>query len=204
MKIKVPQMLGGISAALLFLSNFLYVVNWIVNGYGQPSWDLWFWIWPITFVFEFLAIVLFVVLYKQPVLRYLAVGLFFLARIVYAIVLMSYNNDSVFYILRTVIAWPYLSSLSVSLFAGITLFLSTVLFIVSFVLTFFFNSEEKHSVAKPFENFIPPQKVVAPSIKVNAAPGKISDIELLGDLLAKGLLTQEEFDRKKKEILGFN
>jgi hypothetical protein len=57
---------------------------------------------------------------------------------------------------------------------------------------------------KPFENITPPQRVVAPSIKVNAAPGKISDIELLGDLLAKGLLTQEEFDRKKKEILGFN
>jgi len=204
LKIKVPQMLGGISAALLFLSNFLYVVNWIVNGYGQPSWDLWFWIWPITFVFEFLAIVLFVILYKQPVLRYLAVGLFFLARIIYAIVLMSYNNGTEFYILRTVIGWPYFGSLSVGLFAGITLFLSTVLFIVSFVLSFIFKSEEEQSIAKPFENFTPPQRVVAPSIKVNAAPGKISDIELLGDLLAKGLLTQEEFDRKKKEILGFN
>jgi hypothetical protein len=197
-------MLGGISAALLFLSNFLYVVNWIVNGYGQPSWDLWFWIWPITFVFEFLAIVLFVILYKQPVIRYLAVGLFFLARMIYAIVLMSYNNDSVFYLLRTVIGWPFLGSLSVSLFAGLTFFFGTVLFIVSFVLSFIFKSEEEQSIAKPFENFTPPQRVVAPSIKVNAAPGKISDIELLGDLLAKGLLTQEEFDRKKKEILGFN
>lgn len=197
-------MLGGVSAALLFLANFLYAIDWIVRGYGEPSWNFSFWIWPITFVFELLAIVLFVILYKTPVLRYLAFGLFVLARVVYSAYWTNSDNGSGLYLLRVLIGWPYLGSLELTLFAGILLFLSTVLFVVTFVMSFFSNSVEPEPFASPTGNFTTTQRVVSPSINANIAPSKISDIELLGDLLAKGLLTQEEFDRKKKEILGFN
>ena len=204
MKIKVPQMLGGVSGVLLFLANFLFVINWIDMGYGVPSWNLSFWTWPITFVFEILGILLFVILFKQPVFRYLAFGLFIMARFVYSVYWMNSNNESTFYLLRELISWPYFGSIDFFTVAKFVLFISTVLFVVTFVLSFFFNSEEPEPFASPTGNFTTTQRVVSPSINANIAPSKISDIELLGDLLAKGLLTQEEFDRKKKEILGFN
>ena len=44
----------------------------------------------------------------------------------------------------------------------------------------------------------------APQASSRGTQGNLSEIEILGDLLKKGLLTQEEFDRKKRVILGFN
>jgi hypothetical protein len=41
-------------------------------------------------------------------------------------------------------------------------------------------------------------------VQVKKAQGAYGDIEVLGDLLKKGLLTQEEFDLKKREILGLD
>jgi hypothetical protein len=41
-------------------------------------------------------------------------------------------------------------------------------------------------------------------VQVKKAQSAYADIEVLGDLLKKGLLTQEEFDLKKREILGLD
>ena len=43
-----------------------------------------------------------------------------------------------------------------------------------------------------------------PPTPVKKSQGAYGDIEVLGDLLKKGLLTQEEFDIKKREILGLD
>ena len=37
MKIKLPQMLGGIAALTFILTNFLYLVNWFVADNGDPG-----------------------------------------------------------------------------------------------------------------------------------------------------------------------
>jgi hypothetical protein len=41
-----------------------------------------------------------------------------------------------------------------------------------------------------------------PVSEIPKSNGEFTDIEKLGDLLSKGLITQEEFDKKKKQILG--
>jgi hypothetical protein len=43
-----------------------------------------------------------------------------------------------------------------------------------------------------------------PPTPAKKAQGAYGDIEVLGDLLEKGLLTQKEFDLKKREILGLD
>jgi hypothetical protein len=53
----------------------------------------------------------------------------------------------------------------------------------------------------PF-NPAPPQTRVTPKAAMGITGDAVEQVEKLGNLLAKGLLTQEEFDSKKKQILG--
>lgn len=210
-------MLGVVSVALLLLANFLFVFfDWKTDGFGRPYLFQNFWIWQLSFVFEFLAIVLFVVMYKTPILRYLAFALFCSARMLYTI----YNtaNPRYLYLLHSFLGRSYEITLErityelsnfltihfLDSIGNIALLISTMLFVAAFVLSFFFNSKEPESFAMPFEKFTAAQSVVVSPSPANTASSKISDIELLGDLLAKGLITQAEFDRKKREILGFD
>ena len=173
-------MLGSISAFLLFLANFLYAIDSIVEGYGIFRWSISFWIWPLTFIFELIAILLFVILYKNPLLRYLAFGLFVLSRLIYSVYWMNSNNESALYLLELVVGLPYFSSSKLISLAGIALFLSTLIFVASLLLSFFSSSAETESTTAPSENFNAPNKFASTSINANASPGKISDIEVLG------------------------
>jgi hypothetical protein len=48
----------------------------------------------------------------------------------------------------------------------------------------------------------PPQARIIPKTATGITGDAVEQVEKLGNLLAKGLLTQEEFDNKKKQILG--
>jgi hypothetical protein len=51
-------------------------------------------------------------------------------------------------------------------------------------------------------NFAPPPSPTIGKIESNIANDDYAQIERFGDLLNKGLITQEEFELKKKKILG--
>lgn len=187
-----------------FLSNFMFVLNWIVEKYGAPRWSLDFLTWPISFAFEMASLLIFVLMYKKSTLRFLGFGGFLLSRLAYSLYWMNQNNESFIYGIKLFINWPFWGSSGFSLFGELLGFITFITIIVAVVLSFFDTSPAtsiSHQgisiVQSPVPNF-------ATQTQSRGNQGNLSEIEVLGDLLQKGLLTQEEFDRKKREILGFN
>jgi hypothetical protein len=204
MKIKPPQILGGIAALTFIFSNFFYVVNWIVEGYGTPGWSLDFWSWPIEFVVKLVAMTVFIVVFNNHLLRYIAVGVYLFARLIYSLYWMINNEESITYFAKMFVDFPYWDSLGFAFVGQIFGFFSFVLFVIAVILSFI-NLSQSGTSAPGYSGNIPaPMSTNIPPAKPKQAQGVYGDIEVLGDLLAKGLITQREFDLKKREILGLD
>jgi len=200
----MPQLVAGISAIALFISNFLFAANWIFEGYGAPPMNLWFWIWPISFVLEFVSLIIFIFLYKNNLPRYLAVGGFVVARLIYSIYLTYYNELSIWGTIKVFINWPEFGRLDLDGFAANIEFLSFIIFIVAVVLSLI-NMTQIQTPMVGAPGIVPPATNSYPRPAQTPKPqNRYAEIEVLGDLLAKGLLTQDEFDQKKREILGLD
>jgi len=203
MKFKVPQLVGGISAALWLIANFLFIVNWFVQDYGNPGWDLYFWRWPISLLIEAVAILAFTILYKNKLLRYLAIGLYIASRMIYSLVGIYLDVFSVTGALRDFFFFYSWEEFNLEAIVLILEFLTILVFIVAAILSLI---ESMFASAKSSSSV----NIAGVSTSYNSprhsskAPSRYSDIEGLGDLLAKGLITQEEFDLKKRQILGLD
>ena len=204
MKIKPPQILGGIAALAYIFSNFLFVVNWYVQSYGMPSWNLGFWIWPISFVIEVASILIFTVMFKNNLLRYVAAGIFLLSRLIYSIYWMSTYEGSISYFAGLFVGWPYWGGFGLTFVAALFEFFCFILFVIAFILSFMYLSQTTTPAPGYSVNRTSPTTTHIPPTPAKKAQGAYGDIEVLGDLLEKGLLTQKEFDLKKREILGLD
>ena len=204
MKIKAPQILGGIAALAYIFSDFLFVVNWIISGYGPDIWSFRFWIWPISFVIEAAAITIFVFMFKNVSLRYIAVGVFFLTRLIYSLYWMITYDGSISYFAGLFVGWPYWGGLGLDFIATLFGFLSFILLVIAFILSFMYPSQTATPTPGYSGNRTVPTIAHTPPVQAKKAQGAYGDIEVLGDLLKKGLLTQKEFDLKKREILGLD
>jgi hypothetical protein len=204
MKIKAPQILGGIAALSFIFSNFLFVVNWIVEEYIADIWSFDFWIWPISFMIELAAISLFTFMFKNMSLRYIAVGVFLFARLIYSLYWMITYEATIGYFAGLFVGWPYWVGFRLSSLAAIFGFLSFILLVIAFILSFRYRSQTSSPTPGYSGNRTVPTITHTPPVQVKKAQGAYGDIEVLGDLLKKGLLTQEEFDLKKREILGLD
>jgi hypothetical protein len=204
MKIKPPQILVGIAALSLIFSNFLYVVNWFLEGYGTPSWSLGFWFWPISFVFEVVALTIFTFLFRNILMRYVAVGIFVLMRLIYSLYWMNSYEESIAYFAKVFVGWPYWGGFGLTFIAAVFEFLSFVLFLIAIILSFMYLSQTATPSQGYSGNRTVPTITPTPPVQVKKSQGTYADIEVLGDLLKKGLLTQKEFDLKKREILGLD
>lgn len=204
MKFKPAQLICGISALAFFLSNFLYVVNWIVEDYGVPMLSFGFLTWPISFVIELAALVVFTLFFKNIVIRNIAGGVFIAARLLYALYFMNVDGSSISYMLKLFIGWPYWGSFGLTFFAAILDLISFVAFIVAWIISFANLAQVPTSPAGTSFNSPAATPAYFQPPRTKNVQGRYSDIEVLGDLLAKGLLTQEEFDHKKREILGID
>lgn len=202
MKIRPSQILAGVSLLAYFLANFLFVVNWIVQGYGNPGWELGFWVWPISFVIESSALLIFAIAFNTPVFRYSAVGLFIFCRLIYSFYWMNLNDESVTYLTKLFISWPYWGSYGLGGLANVIQFLSFILFVIGVGISFVGSTPAPINTVPAPRNMATPPTTFAQPAQIKKAPGQYSDIEVLGDLLAKGLITEEEFQAKKKQILG--
>lgn len=204
MKIKAPQILGGIAALAYIFSDLLFFVGWIVSGYGPDIWSFDFWIWPISFVIEVTAISIFVFMFKNMSLRYIAVGVFLLTRLIYSLYWMITYEGTIGYFAGLFVGWPYWDGFRLSSLAAILGFLSFILLIIAFILSFLYRPQTATLTQGYSGNRTVPTITHTPPTPVKKAQGAYGDIEVLGDLLKKGLLTQEEFDIKKREILGLD
>lgn len=204
MKIKAPQILAGIAALAYIFVNFLFVVNDIISGYEPDIWSFDFWIWPISFVIEVGAISIFVFMFKNMSLRYIAVGVFLLTRLIYSLYWMIQYEGSIAYFAGLFVDWPYWDGFRLSSLAAIFGFLSFILLIIAFILSFLYRPQTATLMQGYSGNRTVPTITHTPPTPVKKSQGAYGDIEVLGDLLKKGLLTQEEFDIKKREILGLD
>ena len=204
MKIKLPQILGGIAALSFIFSNFLFVINWIVEEYIADIWSFGFWIWPISFVIELAAISLFTFMFKNMSLRYFAVGVFLFARLIYSLYWMITYEATIGYFVGSFVGWPYWYGDFLTFIAAVFGFLSSLLLVIAASLSFKYLSQTATPAPGYSGNWTAPTITRTPPVQVKKPQSAYGDIEVLGDLLKKGLLTQKEFDLKKREILGLD
>jgi len=204
MKIKPPQILGGIAALAYIFSDFLFVVNWIISGYGPEFWTFRFWSWPISFVIEVAAILIFTFMFKNVSLRYIAVGVFLLTRLIHSLYWMYTTEGSIGYFVGSIVDWPYWYGDFLTFIAAVFGFLSSLLLVIAASLSFKYLSQTATPAPGYSGNWTAPTITRTPPVQVKKPQSAYGDIEVLGDLLKKGLLTQEEFDLKKREILGLD
>ena len=204
MKIKAPQILGGIAALAYIFSN-LFVVNYIIPVFAFDIWSSRFWIWPIFFVIEVTAISIFVFMFKNMSLRYIAVGAYLLTRLISSLYWMITSYEpTIGYFAGLFVGWPFWGGLGPTFIASLFGLLSFILLVIAFILSFRYRSQTATPTPGYSGNRTVPTITHTPPVQVKKAQGAYGDIEILGDLLKKGLLTQEEFDLKKREILGLD
>ena len=204
MKIKVAQVVGGISLISIVISNIMYVVHHIAQDFGFPILDFDFLTWPISFLFEFIGLSIFVFMYKNRILRFLGFGVYFLLHLGYALYWNNKSDSSFTWLLKAIVSWPEFALGNFYTLGTIFGLLCFVTIVVAVVLSLFESSPSTSISHQGISMVQSPVPNFATQTQSKGNQGNLSEIEVLGDLLQKGLLTQEEFDRKKREILGFN
>lgn len=136
MKIKLPQLLGGIAAIAFIFTNFLYLVNWFVADYGDPGTEFKFWIWPITALMQIAALLVFTLLFKSKVIRYIAVGVFVFMRLVHSLFWMDYTGPGILNSVKVFFGLLYESEFALEKVATLTGILSLIVFVVAVIMSF--------------------------------------------------------------------
>ena len=148
MKIKLPQMLGGIAALAFTLTNFLYLVNWFVADYGDPGTEFKFWIWPFTALIQIAALLMFTLLFNNKIMRYIAVGVFVFMRLIHSLFWMDYTGPGIFNSVKVFFGLLYESEFALENIATLTGILSFIIFVVAVVMSFI-NLPQASTPARP-------------------------------------------------------
>jgi phosphoglycerol transferase MdoB-like AlkP superfamily enzyme len=214
MKIAVHRILFGIAAFFMFVSviSFLLFLNWFeipINGNV---------LFTMLGFFHVALLVLPIFLYRVRIIGLLSLALLFLTQFLYHMVrffryfsdfpisdILDYTVFPMFMIpnfdLNFIRFDPWLAS------SNYTRFIGVIIAIVATVL-----SLKASKVAEPMQGHVSPE-IREPQLFVPGANPKkmtsavtttesIEQVERLGALLSKGLITKDEFEIKKKEILG--
>jgi hypothetical protein len=195
MKIKPAQILAGIAVLAYILSNFLNVFIWTLDQNGSPGWGMV--TWQIYFMMNGMGVIsIFTFFFNKKVLRYIAAGIYIITRLISSLLaIMSFlprfldGNLPIALFARLVVGWPYWDGRLFPFIAGVFGFISSILFVIAIILSFLNQNQIE---------------IPIPKYSGRKVQGAYGDIEVLGDLLEKGLLTQKEFDLKKREILGLD
>jgi hypothetical protein len=147
MKIKLPQLLGGIAALTFILTNFLYLVNWFVADYGDPGTEFKFWIWPFTALIQIAALLMFTLLFNNKIMRYIAVGVFVFMRLIHSLFWMDYTGPGIFNSVKVFFGRLYEASTALENIATLTGILSFIIFVVAVVMSFI-NLPQKATPAR--------------------------------------------------------
>jgi len=148
MKFKLPQLLGGIAAIAFIFTNFLYLVNWFVADYGNPGSEFKFWIWPFTALIQIAALLVFALLFKNKLMRYLAVGVFVFMRLIHSLFWMDYTGPGIFNSVKVFFGLLYESEIALEKVATLTGILSLIIFVVAVIMSFI-NLPQTSTPARP-------------------------------------------------------
>ena len=147
MKIKLPQLLGGIAAIAFIFTNFLYLINWFVEGYEADG-DIKVFIWLFTALIQIAALLVFTLLFKSKVIRYIAVGVFVFMRLVHSLFWMDYTGPGILNSVKVFFGLLYESEIALEKVATLTGILSLIVFVVAVIMSFI-NLPQTTTPARP-------------------------------------------------------
>jgi hypothetical protein len=213
MKIAVHRVLFGIAAFFILVSGiqyFLYLNQFDIPISGQTA------VFVMLDIFHVFILILPIFLFRFRMIGLLSLIVFFLTQfIIYSVrfFIIFRSPDGIldstvlpmFMIPNFDLYWIRYNPLFASY--EYTRFIGAVIAIVATIL-----SLKASKVAEPMQGHVPPEirepQLFVPSTNPKKMTGavttteSIEQVERLGALLSKGLITQDEFEIKKKEILG--
>lgn len=231
MRIRPQVLIMGLATLLFAASNFFELVKAIfLDGWLRPYFDFYFLSRVLSPVIEIVALVGATFFFNKRVFRFGGLSLFMILRIVDAIYLSILferyyaRPKTVTFFLENILAIPDLSYFNIYTFFVVMELLALLLIIGANVWDLISpnqsisNSNRKFSPPPPPQarasyqppsfsdtkpnNFAPAPSPTIGKIESNLENDDYAQIERFGDLLNKGLITQEEFELKKKKILG--
>jgi hypothetical protein len=214
MKIALHRILFGVASFFMLVSIMQYLL-WL-NWYEYPIDG------QVLFImlgfFHVALLVLPIFLYRVRIIVLLSLVLLFLTQFLYHIVrFFRYFSETSFSDILNYSVFPMfmLPSFDPNLIrynpllasSSYTRFIGAIIAIVATIL-----SLKASKVAEPMQGHVSPEirepQLFVPSTNPKKMTGavttteSIEQVERLGALLSKGLITQDEFEIKKKEILG--
>ena len=209
MQILLTRIFYGLALFFLFISNLLLISREIPFAYWVSNWDYIFWRHGLAIFFQSGLLILAMVLLKKKLFGILIIGV----NVFIALVRIVLNSP-----------WSYMEGAPLGMqfrwyikimmghqtmgpefpwsFTEYIKILSAILTIAAVIVAFSISNK---NLPKPNPVSIkptPPQARIIPKTATGISGDAVEQVEKLGNLLAKGLLTQEEFDSKKKQILG--
>lgn len=230
MRIRPQVLIMGLATLLFAASNFFELVKAIfLDGWLRPYFDFYFISRILSPIIEIVALAGATFFFNKKVFRFAGLSLFIVVRIFYSIYVLSFYDDlstsqTVRLFLEYVLSIP-------SMLFGIVYTLFVVMELLALLLIIganvwdlispnqsISNTNRKFSPPPPPQarasyqppsfsenkpnNFAPTPSPTIGKIESNLENDDYAQIERFGDLLNKGLITQEEFELKKKKILG--
>jgi hypothetical protein len=209
-----------------------FVKIWIIDNGLQFRMDFYFVSRPLSILIEVTALLVATFFFNKKLFRLIGLLVFIILRIADSIYVYSwyvrvlqYRPRPISFFLENIIGIPSFDYFSVYTVFPIIEFIVLILIVASNILDLVNKNSRVTEVSNSF-----PSSNASPQIQAKYHPttnniaqpvnfaqvsspviGKIDDvldndayvqIERFGDLLARGLITQEEFELKKKKILG--
>ena len=231
MRIRPQVLIMGLATLLFAASNFFELVKAIfLDGWLRPYFDFYFISRILSPIIEIVALAGATFFFNKKVFRFAGLSLFMILRIVDAIYLSIFfervygRPKTVTFFLENILAIPNLSYFNIYTLFVVMELLALLLIIGANVWDLISpnqgisNTNRKFSPPPPPQarasyqppsfndnkpnNFVPAPSPTIGKIESNLENDDYAQIERFGDLLNKGLITQEEFELKKKKILG--
>ena len=209
MQILLTRIFYGLALFFLSISNLLSISREIPFAYWVSNWDYIFWQHGIAIFFQSGLLILAMVLVKKKLFGILLIGV----NVLIALVRFVWNSP-----------WSYMEGAPIGMqfrwyvqimmghqsmgfefpwsFAEYIKILSAILTIAAVIVAFSISNNNLPKLNPVSIKPTPPQARIIPKTATGITGDAVEQVEKLGNLLAKGLLTQEEFDNKKKQILG--
>ena len=209
MQLLLSRISYGLALFFLFISNLLLISREIPFAYWVSNWDYIFWRHGIAIFVQSGLLILALVLAKKKLFGILIIGVnAFIALVRFVL------NSPWSYMEGAPLGWKFRWYIKIMMghqtmgpewpwsFTEYVKILSAIFTIAGVIIAFSISNNNLPKLTPVPIKPTPPQARIIPKTATGITGDAVEQVEKLGNLLAKGLLTQEEFDNKKKQILG--
>ena len=209
MQILITRIFYGLALFFLSISNLLSISREIPFAYWVSDWDYIFWRHGIAIFVQSGLLILAMVLVKKKLFGVLIIGVNAFIALVHFVLNSpwSYMEGAPLgmqfrWYVKIMMGHQTMAPEFPWSFAEYIKILSAILTIAGVIFAFSISNKNLPISSPASVKPTPPQARIIPKTATGITGDAVEQVEKLGNLLAKGLLTQEEFDNKKKQILG--